>query len=48
VGSLWTAAIGWVIDAAGFPAAFALMAGSFVVAGGVIALGTPQAPLDRH
>ncbi len=48
VGSLWTAAVGWVIDAAGFPAAFALMAGSFVVAGLVIALGTPRAALERH
>ena len=48
VGSLWTAAIGWVIDTAGFPAAFALMAGSFLVAGAVIALGAPQAALDRH
>ena len=25
VGSLWTAVIGWVITAAGFPAAFAVM-----------------------
>jgi MFS family permease len=38
VGSLWTALIGWVIDAAGFGAAFAVMAGSFLVAGAVVAL----------
>jgi MFS family permease len=32
VGSLWTAVIGWVVTVAGFPAAFATMAGSFAVA----------------
>ncbi|MGH3191838.1 MAG: MFS transporter [Streptosporangiaceae bacterium] len=37
VGSLWTAVIGWVISAAGFPAAFAVMAGSFVAAAAIIA-----------
>ncbi len=36
VGSLWTAALGWVITAAGFSVAFAVMAGSFVVAAAVI------------
>jgi MFS family permease len=36
VGSLWTAAIGWIITAAGFPVAFAVMAGSFVAAAAVI------------
>ena len=39
VGALWTALLGWIITVAGFPAAFATMAGSFVVAGSVIALG---------
>jgi MFS family permease len=39
VGSLWNALVGWVIDAAGFGAAFAVMAGSFLVAGAVVALG---------
>jgi MFS family permease len=36
IGSLWTAIIGWIITAAGFPAAFATMAGSFVVAAAII------------
>ena len=36
VGSLWTAAIGWIITAAGFGVAFAAMAGSFVAAAAVI------------
>jgi MFS family permease len=36
IGSLWTAAIGWIITAAGFPVAFAVMAGSFVAAAAVI------------
>jgi MFS family permease len=40
VGSLWTALLGWVIDQAGFPVAFAVMAGSFVLAAFVVALGT--------
>lgn len=38
VGSLWVAVIGWVITAAGFPVAFAVMAASFAVAAAVIAL----------
>ncbi len=42
VGSLWTALLGWVVSAAGFPAAFSVMAGSFVVAAMIIA------PLSRH
>jgi MFS family permease len=42
VGSLWTALLGWIIDAAGFPAAFATMAGSFVLAGVIIAFGTGE------
>ncbi|HLI15551.1 MAG TPA: MFS transporter [Acidimicrobiales bacterium] len=46
VGSLWTALIGWIIDAAGFPAAFATMAASFVVAAAIILLGT-RAPRVR-
>jgi MFS family permease len=36
VGSLWTAVIGWIITTFGFPAAFATMAGSFVVSAAVI------------
>ncbi len=44
VGSLWTAVIGWVIDTGGFPAAFAVMAGSFVLAAAVIAVGVPGSP----
>jgi MFS family permease len=36
IGSLWTAVIGWVVTVAGFPAAFAVMAGSFVAAAGVV------------
>lgn len=48
VGSLWTALVGWVIDSAGFPAAFALMAGSFVVAALVVALGTPSETVARR
>ncbi len=38
VGSLWVAVIGWVISAAGFPAAFAVMAGSFAAAAVIIAV----------
>lgn len=38
VGSLWVAIIGWIISAAGFPTAFAVMAGSFVVAAAIIGL----------
>lgn len=37
IGSLWTALLGWVITAAGFPAAFTVMAGSFLAAAAVIA-----------
>ncbi|MBO0824452.1 MAG: MFS transporter [Actinobacteria bacterium] len=36
VGSLWTAVIGWIITAAGFGVAFAVMAGSFVAAAAVV------------
>lgn len=42
VGALWTALIGWVISTAGFPAAFATMAASFVAAAAVIALGVRE------
>jgi MFS family permease len=45
VGSLWTALLGWVIDTAGFPVAFAVMAGSFVLAAMTVAVGTRAAPL---
>ncbi|HLI23701.1 MAG TPA: MFS transporter [Acidimicrobiales bacterium] len=38
VGALWTALLGWIITVAGFPAAFCTMAGSFVVAGAIIAV----------
>lgn len=37
VGSLWTALLGWVVTVAGFPAAFSVMAGSFVLAAVIIA-----------
>lgn len=37
VGSLWTALLGWVVTAAGFPAAFTVMAASFVVAALIVA-----------
>jgi MFS family permease len=47
VGSLWTALLGWVIDRFGFPAAFATMAGSFVLAAAILALGTPAATARR-
>lgn len=36
VGSLWLGVLGWVIDRAGFGAAFAVMAGSFVVAAALL------------
>ncbi len=36
IGSLWTAVIGWIVTAAGFPVAFAVMAGSFLVAAAVV------------
>lgn len=36
IGSVWTAVIGWVVTAAGFPVAFAVMAGSFVAAAAII------------
>lgn len=38
VGALWLAVIGFVIDRFGFQVAFVVMAGSFVVAGAVVAL----------
>ena len=37
IGSLWVAVIGWIISAAGFPAAFAAMAASFAAAAVIIA-----------
>lgn len=36
IGSLWTAVIGWIVTTAGFPVAFAVMAGSFVAAAVVV------------
>jgi MFS family permease len=36
IGSLWTALIGWIVTAAGFPVAFAVMAASFVAAAAVV------------
>jgi MFS family permease len=36
IGSLWTAVIGWIVTAAGFPVAFAVMAGSFLAAAAVV------------
>lgn len=46
VGSLWTAVIGWIITAAGFSVAFAVMAGSFVAAAAVVlALVREQRPI---
>jgi MFS family permease len=47
VGSLWVAVIGWIISAAGFPAAFATMAASFAAAAAIIAFavrGEPPPP----
>lgn len=47
VGSAWVAIIGWIISAAGFPAAFTAMAASFAVAAVIIALamrGEPTPP----
>ncbi len=44
VGALWTAALGWIVDSFGFPAAFVTMAASFVVAGLVIAAGVRPSP----
>jgi MFS family permease len=38
VGALWVAVIGWIITAAGFPIAFAVMAGSFAVSAVIIAI----------
>ncbi|HET9967715.1 MAG TPA: MFS transporter [Streptosporangiaceae bacterium] len=37
IGSAWVAVIGWIISAAGFPAAFAAMAASFAAAALIIA-----------
>jgi MFS family permease len=36
IGSLWVTLIGWIIDRAGFHAAFWVMAGSFVLAAGIL------------
>jgi MFS family permease len=47
VGSLWLALIGWVIDAAGFKVAFVIMAGSFVVAGTLMAVAAATTPVSR-
>lgn len=38
VGALWIAVIGWIITEAGFPIAFAVMAGSFAVSAIIIAM----------
>ncbi|MGH3186926.1 MAG: MFS transporter [Streptosporangiaceae bacterium] len=44
VGSLWVAVIGWIISAAGFPAAFATMGASFAAAAIVIAVTVRDRP----
>ena len=44
VGSLWVAVIGWIIVAAGFPAAFAAMAASFAAAAVIIGLVVRDEP----
>jgi MFS family permease len=44
VGALWTALLGWIITAVGFPAAFCAMAASFVAAGTIIAVCLRSAP----
>jgi predicted MFS family arabinose efflux permease len=44
VGSLWVAVIGWIIAAAGFPAAFAAMAASFAAAAVIIGLVVRDEP----
>ena len=44
IGALWTALLGWIITAAGFPAAFATMAGSFVLAGLIVIKGLKESP----
>ena len=44
IGSLWVAVIGWVISAAGFPAAFAVMAASFVAAAVIVAFAVRGEP----
>ncbi|MGH3302207.1 MAG: MFS transporter [Streptosporangiaceae bacterium] len=36
IGSVWTAVIGWIVTTAGFPVAFAVMAGSFVAAAAIV------------
>lgn len=49
VGAIWIAIIGWVITAAGFPVAFAVMAGSFAAAAIIIAIalrGDHRPPSD--
>ncbi len=43
IGSLWITLIGWVIDRAGFHAAFWVMAGSFVLAAAILPLARPRA-----
>lgn len=47
VGSLWTAVIGAVISAAGFPAAFAVMAASFAAAAVIIVVAARDGRGDR-
>ncbi|MGH3282093.1 MAG: MFS transporter, partial [Trebonia sp.] len=47
VGSVWVAVIGWVITAAGFPVAFAVMAASFAAAAVVIAFGVRGEPSSQ-
>jgi MFS family permease len=46
VGSLWVTAVGYVVDAAGFAVAFALMAASFLAAALLVALTEPRAPAE--
>ncbi|MDA8039263.1 MAG: hypothetical protein M0Z69_08900, partial [Actinomycetota bacterium] len=41
VGSIWTIALGVIIDTAGFRVAFFVMAASFVLAAVVVALSGP-------
>lgn len=47
IGSLWITLIGWIIDRAGFHAAFWVMAGSFLLAAALLPLAR-QRPLDRR
>jgi sugar phosphate permease len=49
VGSAWVAVIGWIISAAGFPAAFAAMAASFAAAAviiGIVMRDEPSSPAE--